>query len=156
MSVILLTTCSALVTPCRCAIQRGSLYETQVLPSRRPSHCAKRWLFHLRHSTRRSKKVRTRNQQSTDDFSRALLHEISISWTRCLEKEPGPSLGFVDPNFDQARGRNVAMFVAHVVRFAQARSQCFVVLCQLGKHVQWLDVFGIVVEHALSTRNLTD
>ncbi len=81
---------------------------------------------------------------------------MSIPLTRSLEKEPSPSLGFVDPNFDETRGGNVAMFVANVVRFAQAPSQCLIVLCQLGKHIQWLDVFGIVIEDPLSTRNLTD
>ena len=48
------------------------------------------------------------------------------------------------------------MFVADVVRFAQARGERFVVVRQLGEHVQWLDVFGIVIEHALSTRDLSD
>ena len=33
-----------------------------------------------------------------------------------LEKKPSPSLGFINPNFDQARGRDVAIFLTHVVR----------------------------------------
>jgi hypothetical protein len=48
------------------------------------------------------------------------------------------------------------MFVAHVVRFAQPRCERFVVVRQLGEHVQWLDVFSIVIEHSLSTRDLSD
>src|SRR5438093_8051385 len=98
---------------------------------------AKRWRFHLRRSTRRSKKVRTRSQQSEGELSRgrAQLDETSITWTRSFEKEPGPSLGFIDPNFDETRCRNVAMFIAHIVRLAQARSQSLVVVLQLGKHV---------------------
>ena len=48
------------------------------------------------------------------------------------------------------------MFVAHVVRFAQTRGERFVVVRQLGEHVQWLDVFGIIIEHALSAGDLSD
>ena len=48
------------------------------------------------------------------------------------------------------------MFVADVVRLAQTRCERFVVVRQLGEHVQWLDVFSIVIEHALRSRDLSD
>ena len=48
------------------------------------------------------------------------------------------------------------MFVAHVVRFAQARGKRFVVIRQLGQHIQRLDVFGIIIQHALSSGDLSD
>src|ERR1700730_5767884 len=43
-----------------------------------------------------------------------------------LVQKPGTSLGLVDPDFDQAGGGNVAMFVADVVRFAQTRGEFLV------------------------------
>src|SRR5436853_7567417 len=85
-----------------------------------------------------------------------MLRAESVPLACSLEKEPGSSLGFVDPNFDQTRGRNVSMFVANVVRLAQARSQCLIVVCQLSKHVRRLDVFRIIVGDPLITRNLTN
>src|SRR5262245_17190280 len=48
------------------------------------------------------------------------------------------------------------MFVTHVVRLAEAGGKSFVVVCQLGKHVQRLDVLGIIIEYALSPRDLSD
>jgi hypothetical protein len=48
------------------------------------------------------------------------------------------------------------MLVAHVVYFAQAGGKGFVVVRQLGEHVQWLDVFGIIIEYALSSRDFSD
>jgi hypothetical protein len=74
----------------------------------------------------------------------------------CLEKKPGSSLGFIDPNFDQARRGKVTMLVAHVMCFAKVCGQRFVVVGQLGDHVQGLDIFRIVIEHALIAGNVTD
>src|SRR5437588_13120792 len=73
-----------------------------------------------------------------------------------LKQEPGSAFGFIDPNFDQTRCGNVAMLVTDVVRLAQARSQRFVVLGQLSNHVWWIDVVGVIIEHALKARDLTD
>src|SRR5437867_13085258 len=100
--------------------------------------------------TKRSKEVPKRSKQNGDDFSpvAAQLHEILIAPACCLEKEPGPSLRFVGPNFDQARGRNVAMFVTNVVSFTKARGQRSIVLRELGDHVQMLHLPGIGIEHA--------
>src|SRR4249919_1246175 len=80
----------------------------------------------------------------------------SVPSTRSLEQEPGATLRFIDPNFDETCRRKITMFVADVVRLAQTRCECFVVVCQLGEHVQWLDVFSIVIQHSLSTRDLSD
>lgn len=80
----------------------------------------------------------------------------SVPLARGFEQEPRSTLGFIDPNFDEACGRNVTMFVTHVVRFAEARGHRFVVVLQLGKHVQWLDVSGIVIQNPLITRDLSD
>ena len=38
------------------------------------------------------------------------------------------------------------MFVAHVVHFAETRCERFVVVRQLGEHVQWLDAFSIIID----------
>jgi hypothetical protein len=70
------------------------------------------------------KRSERRSQQNRDDFSpgRAQLHEISIPPTRCLVQEPRAALGFIDPNFDQARGGKVTMLIAHVVCLAKVSS----------------------------------
>ena len=46
------------------------------------------------------------------------------------------------------------MFVTHVMRFAETCGHGFIVICQLSEHVQWFDVFGVVIAHSLSTRDL--
>jgi len=68
-----------------------------------------------------------------------------IPMTVCLEQEPDAPLGLVNPDFDQAGGGDVAVFLADAVRLAQARGKGFVVLAELGEHVLGLDVLGIVV-----------
>src|SRR5690348_4259759 len=73
-----------------------------------------------------------------------------------LEQEPGPPLCFVDPHFDEARGRDVAVVVAHVMDLAQRRRQAPVVVAQLGQHVLRVDIVGVVVENALAPRNVAD
>ena len=66
-----------------------------------------------------------------------------------FEEEPGPPLGFIDPNFKEAGGGNVAVFIADVVSFAEVRGQRLIVLAQLGKHILRLDVLGVIVCDAL-------
>jgi len=41
-----------------------------------------------------------------------------IPLTAGLEQEPGAPLGFVDPDFDQARGSDVAMLFGYVMGLA--------------------------------------
>src|SRR5262249_49471248 len=87
-----------------------------------------------------------------------LVREItkSVPSPRGFEQEPRAPLGFIDPYFDKTRRCDVAIFVAQIVRFAETRGERFVVVHQLGKHVQWLHVFGIVIQNPLSTRNLSN
>src|SRR6185437_826655 len=73
-----------------------------------------------------------------------------------LEQEPRTAFRLVDPDFDQAGGRDVAMLVAEAVRFSQARGELLVVSAQFGQHVQRLDVLGIVVQYALRARDVAD
>ena len=82
-------------------------------------------MAHARHSPRRSKRTAKAQPAIEDDCSRgrAQLDEISVPWTRSLEEEPGAALGFIDPNFDETRSGDVAMFIANVVRLTQARGQ---------------------------------
>ena len=79
-----------------------------------------------------------------------------IAATAGLEQEPGAPLGFVDPDLDQARGGDVAVLVADVVRLAQARRERLVVLAQLGEHVLRLDVVGVVVDTRCSPGDVAD
>ena len=73
-----------------------------------------------------------------------------------FEQEPSTTLGFIEPYFDETRRRDIPVFVTDVVRFAEARSHRFVVVHQFREHVQWLDVFGIVIGDALGPRDLSD
>src|SRR6266436_240402 len=75
---------------------------------------------------------------------------------RCLKEEPRATFSLVDPNFNQACCGNVTMFVTNVMSFAQTRGQRFVVVGQLSEHVQRLDIIVVIIEHALSSRNMTD
>jgi len=89
-------------------------------------------------------------------FPNEILALKLIRSTRCLEKEPGPSLRLIDPNFNETCGRNVAMFVANVVRFTKPRGQSSIVFRELRDHVQGLNVLGIVIEDTLSASDLPD
>src|SRR5580704_10369698 len=73
-----------------------------------------------------------------------------------LEEEPGASLGFVDPDLEEACGGDITVLVAHAVRLAHPRGEPQVVLPQLGKHVERRDVVRVVVGHALQPRNMAD
>ena len=46
------------------------------------------------------------------------------------------------------------MPIADVMRLPQARRKSLVVLPQFGEHVLWLDVLGIVVQHALQASDV--
>src|SRR2546423_9921023 len=80
----------------------------------------------------------------------------SIPSARGFEEEPCSTLGFIDPNFDETRSRNVAMFIANVVRLTKTARERFIVLRQFREHVQRLDIFGVVIEHTLRPRDLSD
>src|SRR5580658_8388312 len=71
------------------------------------------------------------------------------SAARGLEQEPGPPLGLVDPVLEQARGRDVAIFVADIVYLAHDRGQALVVVAKFGEHVLRIDIVSVVVENAL-------
>jgi hypothetical protein len=73
-----------------------------------------------------------------------------------LEKEPGSLLGFVDPVFQQACGRDIPCVVAERMNLAHASRQACVVLAEFSDHVEWRDVCGIVVRDALKTRDMPD
>jgi hypothetical protein len=72
-----------------------------------------------------------------------------------FEQEPGAPFGFIYPDLDETRRRDVTVLVAHAVDFAQTSSKPLVVLAKLGEHVGGLDVDSIVVEHALRSGNVT-
>src|SRR5206468_11491441 len=82
--------------------------------------------------------------------------EASFPSAGCLEQEPGPTFGFIDPDLDQTCRGHVTILIAHVVRLAKSRDQSFVVIDQLREHVQRFDVLSIIIEHALSARDVTD
>jgi hypothetical protein len=62
--------------------------------------------------------------------------------------EPGSPLRFVYPDFQQARGRDVAVLVAEIVRFTLGRGQLLIVLAELGQHVERRHIIGVVIVDA--------
>ena len=70
--------------------------------------------------------LRLRNAPERNNYGRSNFAE-SISPAGCFEQEPRPAFSLVDPNFDQARGSDIAVLVANVVRLAQTRCHRFVV-----------------------------
>src|SRR5262245_28914790 len=73
-----------------------------------------------------------------------------------FEEEPGSPLGLVDPDFDEARGRDVAVLVANIVNLAQTGCERLVVIAQFSQHVQGLDILGIVVLDALKPADVAN
>ena len=73
-----------------------------------------------------------------------------------FEQKPRAALSFIDPDLDQARRRNVAELIDHVVHLAQPSSQSDVVFAKLGEHVQRIDVIGVIVLDALNSRDVSD
>ena len=44
----------------------------------------------------------------------------------------------------------------HIVNFSQSASQSVVVIAQFGEHVEWIDIFGIVIDNSLNSCDMTD
>src|SRR6476661_3738446 len=78
------------------------------------------------------------------------------SLARCFEQEPGPSFCLVDEILQEARGSDVAVLAAEVVRFPQSRGQVLVVVTQFREHIERRDKIGIVVLDALQTADMAD
>src|SRR5271170_781046 len=68
---------------------------------------------------------------------------------RRFEQEPGAAFGLVDPDFQQTRGSDVAVFVADAVDLAHSHDELLVVVAEFSQHVLRLDVVRIVVEDTL-------
>ena len=54
----------------------------------------------------------------------------------CLKQEPGSPLCLIDPKYQEARGRNVTVFVAKAVNLAHACCQLLIVVKQFGHHIE--------------------
>ena len=70
--------------------------------------------------------------------------------------KPDAPFGLVDSHFQQARRRDVAVFVAGSVRLAHGIHQAGVVLAQLRQHVEGRHVSGVVVGEALQSCDVAD
>src|SRR3954463_12962971 len=73
-----------------------------------------------------------------------------------LEQEPRSPFRLINPYLDQARGGDIAMFLAYVMRLSQSSCQRLVVFAQLGQHVLRFDIIRVVVCDALQSRDVTD
>src|ERR1700754_893457 len=73
-----------------------------------------------------------------------------------LEQEPGPPLTLVDPVLDQARGCDIAMLVAELMRLAQEAGEALVVVGELRQHILRRDELRVVVEQALQPADIAD
>src|SRR3954463_15301130 len=70
-------------------------------------------------------------------------------FSRSFEQEPGAPFSFVDPYFNEAGSGKVAVFVAHVMRFAKTCGELLAVLPKFCEHVQRIHILGVIVEHTL-------
>src|SRR5262249_55978163 len=86
----------------------------------------------------------------------ALLKSGGPDGAAGLEQEPGTPLSLVDPDFQEACGRNIVMLVAQPVGLAQARRELLFVGTQLSEHVVGRDEIGVVIENALQTGDVAD
>src|SRR4051794_25557765 len=84
------------------------------------------------------------------------LMAARVAGPACFEQKPGSPLGFVDPHLDETGTCYVAVLVAYVMRFTQARCQALVVFAKLGKHIQGSHVIGIIVEDALQAPDVAN
>jgi hypothetical protein len=73
-----------------------------------------------------------------------------------LEEKPDALLGFVNPVLQKARGGDVPGRVTQRMRLTHALSQYRVIVAEFSYHVEWLNVFGIVVRDTLQARDLPD
>ena len=73
-----------------------------------------------------------------------------------LEQEPRAPFRLVDPGLEQARARDVSVFVAKCMRLAKPRRQLNVVLVQLREHLGRGNEVRIVVLDPLQARDMTD
>src|SRR6185312_6681039 len=96
--------------------------------------------------------------QSVQSRPSARLHLMTsrIAPTACLVKEPHAPFVLIDPHFEQARGRHIVLLVAEVMRLAHARDQVLVVRSELGQHVEWIDIIGVIVWYALEPGDIAD
>src|SRR5436190_1418488 len=84
---------------------------------------------YVQHATRSSPALARSGSPATDLDSRCrtiradLLVSAGVPMAARLEQEPSAPLRFVDPDFDQTGGANVAVLVAYIVGFAQSRRE---------------------------------
>jgi hypothetical protein len=81
---------------------------------------------------------------------------IGLFSSGCLVQEPCAPLGFVDPILQQACSGNIAMLIGETVGLAHVSRQLFVVVTQLGEHIQRSDKIGVVVLDPLQTTDMSD
>src|SRR6185369_6551362 len=76
--------------------------------------------------------------------------------TAGLEQEPGPALGLVDEDFEQACAAGILMIVAKLVGFAHRRRHLLVVFHQFAQHFARRHVFVVVILDGLMLGDLSD
>ena len=63
------------------------------------------------------------------------------------------AFGLVDPVFQEACRRYIAMFVAYIMRLVHALGQLQIAFPEFGQHVVELDEIGIIIGHQLQLRD---
>src|SRR4051812_7880452 len=86
---------------------------------------------------------------SVPDIGTDMVHYLLSLFSRRFEQVPGAPFGFVNPNFNEAGSGKVAMFVAHVMRFAKTCRKLLAVLPKFREHVQRIHILRVIVEHTL-------
>ena len=86
----------------------------------------------------------------------SLIYAPGWRTPRRFKKEPHPLFGLIDPVFQQARGRDVAMLVAEIVNLAHGADQLQIIVSQFGQHVVGRDVLRIIVQDSRLAADLAD
>src|SRR5262249_32754118 len=71
-------------------------------------------------------------------------------------KEPNTSFSVVDECLEKTGRRNIVVFVAEIVGFAQCRDHALIVLAQLCQHVLRIDISCVIVAQTLMTPDIAD
>jgi hypothetical protein len=73
-----------------------------------------------------------------------------------FKQEPYAALGFVDPIFEHARRRDIAMLITEIVNLAHFVGELQIIIAKLGQHVVRRYELSVVVQDALLAVDLAN
>src|SRR5581483_8200995 len=97
-----------------------------------------------------------RSMCASTEASFSMLAPRLVAAAARFVEEPDAPFRLVDPYLEQAGGGDIAALVAYAVGGAHRGGKALVVLAQLGQHVERRDELGVVIQHALQARDVSD